>query len=201
MSNSRTIFKHVENLMTIAKKGLISLQEGESDSAISGLYHIAVYGRAVTIALQKLRNSEHNFNSWYKPYVKIMDSDPLMTYFNNLRNTILKEGRSESFTITYKVTFDEPNYHRNKKPPDAIKWFEKDEYGGSGWLRKKTNGVIEKYYVFEPPSVTIRSYQFSNGPQSHRGEDISDYSIVGLSELYIAFLEKIVEEATKEFHN
>jgi hypothetical protein len=61
---------------------------------------ICVYGRATTSALQTLRRVDRAaFNAWYAPVREWMESDPLMKYFYELRNRILKEGETGDYGV------------------------------------------------------------------------------------------------------
>lgn len=61
---------------------------------------ISVYGRATTSALQTLRRvNRAAFDEWYAPIRDWMEGDPLMKYFYDLRNRILKEGQTGDFAF------------------------------------------------------------------------------------------------------
>lgn len=56
-----------------------------------GLYNIAVFGRAVTNALQGLRTYDRQaFEEWYEPWLAEMRDDPLCRFFYALRTDLLK---------------------------------------------------------------------------------------------------------------
>lgn len=57
-----------------------------------GLYNIAVFGRAVTNALQGLRTYDRQaFDEWYEPWRAEMQDDPLCRFFYELRTDLLKK--------------------------------------------------------------------------------------------------------------
>ncbi len=57
-----------------------------------GVYTIAVFGRAVTNALQGLRKYDRQaFEEWYAPWVAEMTEDPLCRFFYALRTDLLKK--------------------------------------------------------------------------------------------------------------
>lgn len=57
-----------------------------------GLYNIAVFGRAVTNALQGLRRYDRQaFDEWYTPWLAEMTDDPLCRFFYVLRTDLLKK--------------------------------------------------------------------------------------------------------------
>ncbi len=57
------------------------------------MYLIAVFGRATTQALQTIRTYRRDrFNEWWPPKAAFMSSDPLLMFFNRVRNAFLKEG-------------------------------------------------------------------------------------------------------------
>jgi hypothetical protein len=68
---------------------------------------ISVYGRATTSALQTLRRINRAvFDEWYSPIRDWMEGDPLMKYFYELRNRILKEGQTGDYAfVVHGMTF------------------------------------------------------------------------------------------------
>lgn len=57
-----------------------------------GLYNIAVFGRAVTNALQGLRTYDRQaFDEWYEPWRAEMQGDQLCRFFYALRTDLLKK--------------------------------------------------------------------------------------------------------------
>ena len=81
-----------------AEHGLIDMTESrDAVRQFSGIKTTVTSGRQVTFILQKLRSIEPDFESWWKPIADHMASDPLMCYFENLRNTIEKEDCQRTF--------------------------------------------------------------------------------------------------------
>jgi len=68
------------------------LCESPGDYAELGAHSVAIYGRSVTLVLQKLRSRVDGFDEWYAPHRQLMASDDLMRQFVELRNSLLKEG-------------------------------------------------------------------------------------------------------------
>jgi cyclopropane fatty-acyl-phospholipid synthase-like methyltransferase len=81
----------VETLKT-AKLGYDVLTKQSPELRLCGLRNLVVFGRAVTFVLQNLRNTEPEFDEWYSEFAQEMKSDPLLTYFKELRNILEKEG-------------------------------------------------------------------------------------------------------------
>jgi hypothetical protein len=80
-------------MLARAKMALGDLHSPDSGRAITAVYLIAVFGRATTQTLQTLRTYRRDrFNAWWEPRQAFMSSDPLLIFFNHLRNAFLKEG-------------------------------------------------------------------------------------------------------------
>lgn len=60
--------------------------------------------RSVTQAIQKEFKHRNGFDEWYPPLQEKMSKDPHFIYFNNLRNIILKEGRTPAKINNFSVT-------------------------------------------------------------------------------------------------
>jgi hypothetical protein len=61
--------------------------------AVTGAYTIAVFGRALTQALETIRTHDRDhFNSWWPSKAVFMATDPLLVFFDQLRNAFLHEG-------------------------------------------------------------------------------------------------------------
>jgi hypothetical protein len=69
---------------------IASPDDGRASDAI---YLVAVFGRATTQAMLNIRTYDRDhFNEWWKPKEAFLYSDPLLRFFNSLRNAFLKEG-------------------------------------------------------------------------------------------------------------
>jgi hypothetical protein len=84
------ILRKGRETLAIATLGLSDLKGADPHRRIPGLHNAVVFGRSVTFVLQTLRSVDREgFDRWYLPYQKQMQDDPLLRYFNELRNIIL----------------------------------------------------------------------------------------------------------------
>jgi len=85
------VLNRAGTMLRLAKLGLEDMSVGSQDRAILGLFSVAVFGRAVTSALQNLRTFDRRaFDDWYAPWLSEMNDDPLCRYFYKLRSDVLK---------------------------------------------------------------------------------------------------------------
>lgn len=174
---------------------------GPPPRKLSGLRNLVVFGRAVTNVLQGLRSTEPEFDAWYARYVREMESDQLLKYFHKLRSVILKKGILKTSIRGFIRKFDFP-YDLSRfgpPPPFAKSFFIGDKFGGTGWEVELPDGSKMKYYVKLPSDIGTVSLHFPDTPSHHLGKAVSGYSIEKLSELYIAYLRKMVQEAKVRF--
>jgi hypothetical protein len=155
----------------------------------------------VTFVLQNLRNTEPEFDKWYSEYAQEMKSDPLLTYFKELRNILEKEGNLELSTRIHlkKFVFSRDLYRFGPPPANAKSMFIGDSLGGAGWEVELPDGSIEKYYVNLPSDLGEVALHFPQGPKSHLGKEVPNESIEVLSGLYLNYLENLVKQAQQEF--
>jgi len=195
------ILKDAQATLKTAKDGLEQLVDGPPPRKLSGLRNFVVFGRAVTNVLQGLRSTEPGFDVWYKKYVHEMESDQLLKYFYKLRSVILKKGILKTavsgFIRRLELPYDSLRF--GPPPPFAKSLFIGDEFGGSGWEVELPDGSKMKYYVELPSDIGSVSLHFPDPPSHHLGKAISGYSVEKLSELYIAYLSKMVQEAKIRF--
>ena len=93
-SSINEVLQDARRKLDRAREGLRSAHDHRS----KGLHDVAVFGRAVTTALQHLRRYDpEGFDQWYGPWMQEMDAEPLFTFFNDLRTDVLdKRGASTS---------------------------------------------------------------------------------------------------------
>ena len=73
------------------------LHAPDIDRASTAVYLIAVFGRSVTQVIQTIRTYDReHFDEWWKLRQSFMSSDPLLKFFNDVRNQFLKEGGAKS---------------------------------------------------------------------------------------------------------
>jgi hypothetical protein len=199
-STTKEILFDLEETLKTAKYGLDDLLEGVPNRKFSGLRNLVVFGRAVTNVLQKLRSTEPDFDTWYKPFQEEMKNDPLMKHFYKIRSEILKEGKLKVYRRV-SFTFSEKNMARFGAPPKGwTSFFVADQYGGSGWKVKLPDGTIEKFYVSMPSDICEITTYFYEPPQEHLGTNLNDTSIENLSSYYYEYLKSLVEKAKIKYN-
>jgi len=132
-----------------------------------------------------------------------MRRDPLLRWFNELRNDMLK-AVSPPTTMSMHIRhldssqlqplFDNP-------PPGARSFFIGDSVGGSGWEVERPDGETEKYYVQLPPEVEANittALHLPEPPTEHLGRHLDDTSICYLVRLYVDYVEQLLRAANSD---
>jgi hypothetical protein len=79
--------------LNMVRVGLRDMSESERDRVVLGFCSVAVFGRSVTLALQRLRHWDREaYNEWYRPWRDEMEADPLCRFFYELRTDVLHGG-------------------------------------------------------------------------------------------------------------
>jgi hypothetical protein len=194
------IFQQTKELLETTKRGLSDIQSDDPRNRVPGIHNVAVFGRSVTQGLQRLKHVAPGFEEWYT--AKGLDKEPLLIFFNKVRNAILKEANLD---VGFVLQIDSWNTDvpsiQGPPPPGAAGFFMAEaRTGGSGWLVPLPDGQQEKYYAALSPAfqgnVTLH---FPNPPTEHAGKPITDTSVAGLAQLYVGFLEELVNEAEGQF--
>lgn len=193
-----TILSQTEDTLFTAKLGLTHVLGPEPKARIAGLRNVIVFGRAVTNVLQQLRSVVPSFDEWYQPYVKEMQSDPVMAFLYKVRSEVLKEGNLNIHSSA-RLSGDPMAIMRQFQPPPRAKaFFMGDRNGGSGWEVDVGEGKTEKYYVQLPgeiPGLRVDvNIHFSDAPA-----ELKEYPVRILCERYFTYLAKMVGDARKRF--
>jgi hypothetical protein len=196
-----SILTNATQTLAGARLGLEDVQGPKPERRLAGARNLVVFGRAVTNVLQNLRSTEPAFDSWYEPYVKEMEGDPLLRFLYKLRSEILKEGVMSTGVSAYLSTFRFPEdmARLGPPPPNAKSFFIGDQNGGVGWEVAVGEGQLEKYYVELPGDIGEVSLHLHNAPSDHLGSKISDDRLETICEAYIRYLEKMVRDAQTRF--
>jgi len=185
--------------LSTAKLGFEDLKSKNKVRRYSGLRNLIVFGRSVTFVLQNLSSIEIEFDGWYEGIKGELKSDPLMKYFVEVRNNILKQGRMEVSTSVHIKRFSSADMHKfGPPPPGAKSFFMGDEIGGCGWIVELADGAEEKYYVEVPTSVAETKQIFPDLPDAV-DVGLKNRSIEELCEMYLTKLESIINRARKKF--
>ena len=199
------VLRKTRETLRTAQRGLSALREADPSTHAIGVYTVAVFGRSVTLVLQKMSSVDPRFDEWYAPYREAMAADELMRYFVDLRNEILKEGPPAAVggaMYIEQLHGSEIAALMSNPPPGAKGFFMGDALGGSGWEVELPDGTTGKYYVRLPDSMRVTvSVHLPNAPGMHNGRPLEpkDQSIAALCRLYIAYLERIVTDAEHHF--
>jgi hypothetical protein len=165
-----------------------------------GLHNVIVFGRAVTIALQRLRSRVKNFDTWYAKQAP--PNDPLLAYINELRNNILKQGEmpfTSSRAVINEISFDRSLLH-GTPPPGATRVFIGDHLGGSGWYVRLPDGSEETFYaeLSEQFQGTV-TLEMPGAPTHFLGEPLADASVSEVAGRYVCWLVDVVDRAERQF--
>jgi hypothetical protein len=198
------VLESVRQALDTTELALTDLLSNEPPRRMAGLKNIAVWGRAVTNALQKLRTPVGAaFDEWYKPREEEMRDDELMTYFYRLRNQVLKATETPDVdTRLYigELTGEQLQELMRDPPPNAKGFFIGGELGGAGWDVELPDGRIGQHYVTLPGYLMLgTTLHLPQGPTTHMGEPLADTSLEVLAKHYVEYLRRIVREAGETF--
>jgi hypothetical protein len=170
----------------------------DGERRVAAMCNVVVYGRTVTFVLQNLRSAATDFNSWYEPWQHEMKEDPLLSYLNELRNEILKEGKERTASNAYVVSMRIPD-DIPPAPQNAVRFFIGDRNGGSGWEVQLEDGTTQTIYIKLPEDKVRTWLSFQNLPQEHLGAPIEDDTLENVCMLYVRYLQRIVKAAEDKF--
>ena len=170
----------------------------DGERRVAAMTNVVVTGRAVTNVLQNLKSAASGFDKWYQPWQAEMRQDALLRYLYELRSEILKEGRDRTGSSTYISSFRYPE-DLPPAPPNAVRFFMGDRYGGNGWEVRLEDGTVQKMYVTLPPHQVRSWLSFRDLPTEHLGKPIGETSLENVCRLYVQYLRRLVDAAEKEF--
>jgi hypothetical protein len=199
--STKDILRAARDMLRTAELGLADIASDDPQRRLPGLRNLVVFARAVTNVLQNLRSTEADFDAWYAAYVAEMRADPLLRYFYELRSEILKEGTVKTTTSVYIESFD---FGRDRNlfgtpPPNATEMFIGDRVGGAGWSVRLPDGTEEPYYVNLPKRVMDARLHLPDAPLEHRGQQLSDNTLLTLGTAYLKYLENMIDGARQRF--
>jgi hypothetical protein len=157
-------------MLNRCRAALSDVHDPDSERAATAAYLIAVYGRAVTQVIEKVKKYDRKHsNEWWEPHQELVSTDPLLKFFNHLRNQFPKEGGVNLSGGTL-VGVGDPG-----GPP------------GQRWLWRLT------------PSPTVHKGQ-AIPPAPRMGMiEVREPDVGTLGRLYIEWLESVLDEASSEF--
>ncbi|EJM70451.1 hypothetical protein PMI29_01612 [Pseudomonas sp. GM49] len=192
------IINRAEEILQTAQYGLDDLKSSNGQRRLAGLRNLVVFGRSVTFVIQNLSSVVDDFNGWYAPIQKELASSPVMNYFKELRNEVLKQGRLET-GISGSASFSGDELMKQGKRPFGAKGFIiGDMYGGSGWIVELPDGSEITYYVDLPKTIGDFKLVFSNIPEKFKSA-IGETSVEKLAEDYLKSLAEIIDSCRSNF--
>ena len=197
------IIRKAEDTLKTARFGYEDLTSGNRARRYPGLRNLIVFGRSVTFVLQNLKTpvGSERFEKWYLPIQVDLKTNPIMRYFVDLRNEILKQGKTPSIHMSASMSFSSSDMAKlGSPPPGATGFFIGDQTGGSGWVITLADGSEEHYYIDIPECMAKVKQHFSGLPVPDDHE-LKDKSIEELCDYYLVELEKLIDSARVEFLN
>lgn len=193
------IIRRAEEILQTARHGLDDFRNANGPRRYSGLRNFVVFGRSVTFVLQNISGKVDGFAEWYAPHQETMRADAAMRYFVELRNEILKKGKTSVAQETVVHHLDDDVIRKlGTPPPGATDLFIGDEFGGAGWVVPLPDGTETKYYLELPRSVAEFRSVFMDVPESARAA-IGGRSAEDLADEYFAKLVAIVDHCRAHF--
>ena len=203
MPNKTTasILASAEQTLTTARAGFDDLVGSRPERRLPGLRNLVVFGRAVTNVLQNLRSTEPAFDEWYAPFVREMESDPLMRFLYKLRSEILKEGTVPTSVNAYihRLEFPHDLTKFGPPPPNARSFFIGDQNGGSGWEVALPDGQVAKYYAALPGDIGQVTVHLAGAPTDHLGQQLKDNRVETICAACLDYLGRLVTQAKRRF--
>ncbi len=194
------VLTNAARVLATAKLGLKLVKSGDPNERLAGIHDVVVFGRAVTNVLQNLRSTDPGFDEWYAPLQEEMRADPLMRYFYELRSSILKEGVAKTQVRMKLERFSSRDIARfGAPPPGATRFFMGDALGGVGWEVPQPDGTMEKYYVALPTDIGTIEIYLAGAPDTHLGAAVPDAEVGRLAELYLGYLQRLLDKAVARF--
>lgn len=194
------ILRSARETLDTARQGLVDVQD-DPKRRMSGLRNLVVFGRAVTNVLQNLRSVRSDFDDWYGPVQKELESSHLMKFFYDLRSEILKKGDAGVGNRVHIKSLNFPvDMAKFGRPPvRACGFFIGDSVGGTGWEVEVSTGIVEKYYVDLPPEIGSAGLYFRNAPGMKSSTDPAQADVIALCAEYFSTLDAIVKRAEEFF--
>lgn len=200
-SVARETLTKARALLRLAEK----LDLNERDEFAVLLESAIVFGRSVTLHLQKEYSSKSGFEEWYTHQQAQLRDNPLCRFFLNMRNFILKEGPAKATrtisvtiyeTVTLKASMDavlirgQPWYRRSPK----TLWNDLRAEMRNGWQRYRRARSMRQMAPTERKETTkiTQTWHFDDA-------NWQDRSAPDLVRDYLDTLEAVVIEAERKF--
>ncbi len=195
------VLRATRQILGNVQLGLGDIKATDPSRRSAGLHNVVVFGRAVTISLQRLKNVAPGFSDWYGEVIP--ENDPLLDYINTLRIRILKQGVVPRVKTSFQIDSFSGNLTevlQGEPPAGWSEMFIGDGLGGSGWILNLPDGTQAKYYADLNPSFPGSfTSTLDDAPSEFLGEPLTDTTIAGVTSEYVGWLEKLVAEAERRF--
>jgi hypothetical protein len=194
------VLRRAEEIFQTAKHGFEDLTGPNRARRFTGLRNLIVFGRSITFVLQNLRSIvREQFDEWYAPKQEEMRKDPLMRYFVDARNEVLKQGKlnvATHATIHHLLGRDFKKF--GPPPPGAVNFVIGDSLGGTGWEVQLLDGTKEMYYIELPTELGTVTQHFANLPEANDPQ-LKGKAVEELCDLYLRRLEALLDDARQHF--
>ena len=95
-SVASVIIQRAGQQFLLARQGQRDITGPDMHRRRAGIYNAVVFGRSIEHILGRLKSADRKrFNEWIRPYHHELTTDPLLTWFKNTRDQMLKEGGSD----------------------------------------------------------------------------------------------------------
>lgn len=207
--SSKDILNSLQSKMNKVKQIPMALKSGPTVNKTMNLANLLIWSRIVINETENLRSIDRTkFEKWYAPYRMNLfgihgsiDPDPLLNYFIEARNELEHRGTLNVRRVTNikHLTLPQDALKYGPPPPGAKSFFIGDELGGSGWIVESADGEKTKFYVEFSRDQVETSLLPHTHPAKHLGEDVKGKSIEELAEMYVRYLNRMVQSALSEF--
>jgi hypothetical protein len=196
----KVIYNARRNL-EIAWLGLDDMSSGDARRERLGLYHAVTYGKSVIDILGNIRAfNVQGFDDWFTATQNMINDDPLLRWFIDLRNEILKHGPPALYDAISLVNFGEFfGKLFADAPPGSYSFISP---AGTGWYVEKADGSRDYHYVHAPPELRAEYgvvTHIRDVPDKHLDEQLEDKSAKAVIGKCLAFLEAMIETTSKMF--
>lgn len=207
--SSKEILNSLQNKMDMVKQFLMALKSGPTVNKTMNLANILIWSRIVINETENLRSVDRTkFEKWYAPYRMSLfgtdgsiEPDPLLDYFIEVRNELEHRGTLKVRRVTKikHLTLPQDALKYGPPPSGAKGFFIEDELGGSGWIVELPDGNKVKLYV-DFPREQVETYLLPHAhPTKHLGKDIKGKTVEEMAEMYVSYLDKMIQSALNEF--